>query len=535
VAVPTSRDLPVSFERLAARTTLRLAVANLAGAVTVFVYLALIQGNAEGLAFSPRDTRISVIVFVIFMAAVAPLLVYTGNRTFAPVARWLREDRPPTPEEQQIVLSQPLRHAAVAFVFWIAAAMLFGVVLQVWLGHSAEQMVNVTLGVLLGGVVTTRLTFLLVERSLRPLFAFALQAGLPRRTASLGITTRLVLSWALGSGVPLLGIALLPLGRTARGRQHLAVPAVFLAAAGLVSGLVMLTFAARSVAERLAEVRTALGKVQDGDLSVAVTVDDGGDIGLLQTGVNRMVEGLRQREQLQDLFGRHVGEAVARLALDRGTGLTGEERQASVLFVDIIGSTVLAGTVSPQHMVRVLNAFFAAVVPTVGAEGGWVNKFEGDAALCVFGAPGDQSDHAARALRSARALRAALLTIAVEYPGLDAASGVSSGRVVAGNVGTEQRYEYTVIGDAVNEASRLTDLAKDEPGRVLASERAVKAVGPPEFDHWTAAFEVTLRGRSEPTCVYRPKVGKGTAPCGDTPGGQDEPARLAAEPSGSAG
>src|SRR5205814_6542448 len=142
-----------------------------------------------------------------------------------------------------------------------------------------------------------------------------------------------------------------------------------------------------------------------------------------------------------------------------------------------------------------------AVVRVVGAEGGWVNKFQGDGALCVFGAPADQPDHAARALRAARTLRRELLALAAVNPGLDAGIGISSGEVVAGNIGTEERSEYTVIGDPVNEAARLTDEAKRRPGRVLASERTVAAAGD-EGGNWSAGEHLVLRGRTTPTVAF---------------------------------
>jgi adenylate cyclase len=150
-----------------------------------------------------------------------------------------------------------------------------------------------------------------------------------------------------------------------------------------------------------------------------------------------------------------------------------------------------------------INAVFAAVVRCVTSEGGWLNKFEGDAALCVFGAPLEQPDHAARALRTARGLRRELVALAAEHPGLDAGIGVSSGEVVAGTVGAEERFEYTVIGDPVNEAARLTDEAKGLPSRVLASGRAVERAGE-EAAHWRQAAELMLRGRPEPTAAFEP-------------------------------
>ena len=130
-------------------------------------------------------------------------------------------------------------------------------------------------------------------------------------------------------------------------------------------------------------------------------------------------------------------------------------------------------------------------------------EFEGDGALCVFGAPAVQPDHAARALRSARALRAELAALAPAYPGLDAAIGVSSGLLVAGNVGTEQRYEYTLIGRPVNEAARLTDLAKARDSRVLAGQGATDRAGE-ESSKWSSLGTVALRGHSAPVAIFEP-------------------------------
>ena len=140
-----------------------------------------------------------------------------------------------------------------------------------------------------------------------------------------------------------------------------------------------------------------------------------------------------------------------------------------------------------------------------------VNKFEGDAALCVFGAPVPQRDHAARALACARKLRERI-------DALDAAIGVSCGTVVAGNVGAEARFEYTVIGDPVNEAARLTELAKQHDERLLASGGAVDAAGGDEALRWTPDGEVTLRGRECPTRIAVPapsrQVVRSSAPAG---------------------
>src|SRR5579875_1867907 len=118
-----------------------------------------------------------------------------------------------------------------------------------------------------------------------------------------------------------------------------------------------------------------------------------------------MVEGLREREQIRELFGRQVGEDVAAHALERGLDFAGETMHATVLFIDVIGSTALATHLSAKEVVERLNQFFAIVVDVVSATGGFVNKFEGDAALCVYGVPTARPDTETCALLAARTLR----------------------------------------------------------------------------------------------------------------------------------
>jgi len=362
--------------------------------------------------------------------------------------------------------------------------------------------VRVVTGVLLGGLITSTLTYLLVERALRPVAALVLSYRVLDRPRAPGILPRIVVSWLLGSALPLLAVGLTQTVRTPEERQHLAGAIWFLVAVGVGAGAIAMVVAAKSVAEPIRALRDVQRDVERGRLDVRVPVDDASEVGLLQAGFNEMVGGLEERRRLQDIFGRHVGEDVARHALERGVSLGGESRDVSVLFADVVGSTALAQQRSAADLVTALNAFFGAVVATAREEGGWVNKFDGDGALCVFGAPGDLPDHRAAALRAARRLRSRLAALPEDVR-LDAGIGVSSGAVTAGNVGAEERFEYTVIGDPVNEAARLTEAAKTSPGRVYASEPAVSGAGE-EARCWRLAGEETLRGRATPTRLYVP-------------------------------
>src|SRR6185369_10651312 len=127
----------------------------------------------------------------------------------------------------------------------------------------------------------------------------------------------------------------------------------------------MVAFAA-SIADPLWTLRRALGNVEAGSLEPEVPVDDASEVGFLQAAFNRMVRGLRERERLRDLFGRHVGQDVARRALEEGVRLGGEERYAAVLFVDLVGSTAFATAHAPAEVLAMLNAFFAVVVESTG-------------------------------------------------------------------------------------------------------------------------------------------------------------------------
>jgi adenylate cyclase len=215
-----------------------------------------------------------------------------------------------------------------------------------------------------------------------------------------------------------------------------------------------------------------------------------------------MAEGLRERERIRDLFGRHVGHEVASEALLEGTRLGGEEREIGAVFVDVAGSTSMTMAMPPTEVVRLLNRFFRVVNEVIESEGGVVNKFEGDAALCVFGAPVADDDPAGRALCAARVLAERLDR---DVPEVGFGVGVSAGRAVAGNIGSESRFEYTVIGDPVNEAARLCDLAKERDEHVLASDAALARADSDERERWRDGERTVLRGRLEATVLASPQ------------------------------
>jgi len=478
---------------------MRFAVATITGALLEYVYLVRVNPPSASLDdYVPLV--LGMIGVVLVLSAVDGTLHMRSQ--LRPVEAWLAADRPATPDERELVLRLPWNLVARSFSHWAGAAMVFAVLMAA-LGSPGQAIGRVVLALLIGGLITCAIGFLLMEQTLRPLTARALDGVRPGRARRLSITMRLTLGWIVGSALPVCGILLILVGpRDVTGNLRLSV--AFLCLVVLGGGGLLVWTTAGSVAEPLEDLREALGEVADGDLDAAVPVNDGGEIGNLQAGFNEMVAGLRERRHLEDLFGRHVGAEVAQLALQESAGLSAQIKTTSALFVDVIASTRLAVEMAPVEMVAMLNALFDATVRVVTGNGGWVNKFEGDGALCVFGAPGEMPDHADRALRAARELRAEVITLADTWPALDAGIGVSSGRVVAGNVGAEQRYEYTVIGDPVNEAARLTDEAKRIPARVLVGAASFALATEAEQAHWTEWGEVLLRNREATTLCFVP-------------------------------
>jgi adenylate cyclase len=273
------------------------------------------------------------------------------------------------------------------------------------------------------------------------------------------------------------------------------------AAATLIFGFILMWIMAWLIATPVRVVRAALKRVEKGDLRGDLVVFDGTELGELQRGFNAMVDGLRERERVRDLFGRHVGREVAAAAELEKPKLGGEERHVAVVFIDIIGSTKLVTSQPPADIVKLLNRFFTIVVEEVDRHRGLVNKFEGDASLAIFGAPNHLDCPEDAALAAARAIANRL---ADEMPECQAGIGVAAGQVVAGNVGAKERFEYTVIGEPVNEAARLCELAKSRPGKLLASAQTLEGASESEREHWSLGRHVKLRGYEQRTRLASP-------------------------------
>lgn len=487
---PKSKDSPDQVsDATRARTTVRgvtimQIVANSIGVLAVSAYFRwLYPPNTQELS----NGTINLVAFgsyLGFMVVLAlPLNIVFIRRAMV----WVREGTKPTERQRKLLFRLPLAETLSALVSWFGAAILFGVV-----NNDAQR---IGIGIALAGMVTCTLLYLLLEGHFRPVYALALiDANVPADRRD--VLPRLMLAWFMGSAVPLAAIGLSPvITSVPLDSTRLA----WLAAGCVVAGGVVMGVAARSVARPLNRIRGALKQIERGDLEVRVPIDDLGELGRLAEGVNDLAAGIREKVALREVFTRQVGQAgLADMALRQaGPHDSGTRRVVTVLFVDLTGYTRFSESKEPEEVVALLNRFFQVVVSVIIREGGWINKFEGDAALCLFGAPQEQPDHADRALRAAASLPVELQAT----PDMLAAGiGVATGEVISGFVGTAERFEYTVIGDVVNLASRLCDEAKSSTSGVLASESTIRAAE--RRDQWRPAGRLNIRGRKAKAVVY---------------------------------
>jgi len=488
-----------SARRLSIHYGVDLALSYIIAVIDAAAILIPLRGHTFAKAnveFTGKNTTTVLVLVVLGIVSV----VVGGVLSLAPTLRWYVAGQKPNTAQREAAMKLAGRQSAILLTAWGVSA---AILILVNRDKGAALLLPMLLGVLLGGPAAAGTGMLLAQRTLRPIMRAATLGGEPRLAVP-SVFARLVILWFLCSALPIAVIAVLVVLRSygwlIQKTATLDVPVLVVSLAALLLGLPTMLLTSRSISDPIAEVVDAMAEVEHGHIGTYVGAYERSQIGRLQTGFNRMVAGLAERDRLRDLFGRHVGADVAHRAIEEGASLSGDVVEAAVLFIDLVGSTMLAESRPPQEVAEVLNDFFRIVVDAVDQHQGLINKFAGDAALAVFGAPLRTNEPASAALATARSLGIQLRRL----PVVDFGIGVSAGRVFAGNIGAENRYEYTVIGDAVNEAARLADLAKTSERRILCSAAAIDRADEAERVHWAECYSTVLRGRSEATHVSSP-------------------------------
>jgi class 3 adenylate cyclase len=281
-----------------------------------------------------------------------------------------------------------------------------------------------------------------------------------------------------------------------------------IAAIVLLLGVVAGTIFVALLSGPLRRLRVGVERLRDGDLAVRVPPTSRDEVGELTRAFNEMGDSLLQKQRIQSAFGRYVNDYVLNQLLEGpdSEALAGMEREVTILFADVRGFTHLSEGLKARAVVSLLKEVFQIASDRILERGGTIDKFIGDSIMAYFGAPVSQPDHVQRAVAAAvdilrriedrnRRLRAA--GDAAGIP-VEIGIGIHTGVVVVGNVGSDRRTDFTVVGDAVNVAHRLEKLSR--PGQILVSEAVQRAVRGAQRLRFEG--ERQLSGRAEPVHVY---------------------------------
>ncbi|MEW5854230.1 MAG: adenylate/guanylate cyclase domain-containing protein [Myxococcota bacterium] len=397
---------------------------------------------------------------------------------------------------------------AATLVNWLLSVLLFPVTASI-LQSTVNKYIRLetVLGAACLGVAASALTFyaflILVRRNIAPILLAHgslahLQPFLPLR--AFHHITLLVLMYGL-----IFPLCIQALSSVPQSHPWL-VPYlyvfVFLLAALQTGGVLT------CVSRPIGHLMTCTEAIGAGKLDTRARIYGLDTFGLLSSSFNHMVEGLKQREFLRETFGRYVAREVANEILAGRIALGGERRTATVLFSDIRGFTRMSEEMAPEQVVAFLNRYLDLMVDCVITHRGTLDKFIGDAVMAVFGAPvsqGSPREDAVAAVSCALRMSERLAELnreraAAGEPPIDIGIGIHTGELVAGNIGSTQRLQYTVIGDTVNLSSRLEGMTKTVGHRILISESTAQLV---EGRFKLQALEsLPVRGRMKAVQVY---------------------------------
>ncbi len=277
--------------------------------------------------------------------------------------------------------------------------------------------------------------------------------------------------------------------------------------AALIVAMLVASGIARGVSRPMQQLAQHTKHVAAGDYTQRITLPREDELGQLATAFNQMTAGLAERDRVRNLLGMVVSPEIAAQLLQSDLKLGGEERVVTILFCDLRDFTTLSEKLPPTEVLALLNRYLDRMSTIIEQHGGVIDKYIGDAIMALFGAPVAVADAPERAIAAARDMARALDTLNREFategkPALGFGIGINTARVVAGNMGSKTRLNYTVIGDGVNLASRLEGLTKDPaygtPIIVSDATLAAMKTRPPARE----LGEVKVKGKAEAVKIF---------------------------------
>ncbi|QQO10933.1 adenylate/guanylate cyclase domain-containing protein [Breznakiella homolactica] len=283
---------------------------------------------------------------------------------------------------------------------------------------------------------------------------------------------------------------------------------IFLTAAVLFAAILFIWFFSKTISSPVRVLAAAAGQIEQGNFEINLKAKTQDELGLLTDSFVNMSRGLAERERLKDTFGRFINKDIAEKAMKGELTLGGETKHVTIFFSDIRSFTAISEKLEPHEIVGFLNDYMTRMVRCVNDTNGVVDKFIGDAVMAVWGAPisaGSPMADALNCVRSALMMRAALLEFnegrgGEKKPIIKIGCGINTGDVVAGQIGSSERMEYTVIGDAVNLASRTEALNKPLGTDILITENTYNLIK--DYLIVEEMPSVTVKGKEKPVRMF---------------------------------
>lgn len=276
--------------------------------------------------------------------------------------------------------------------------------------------------------------------------------------------------------------------------------------------VIILTFAilvvyifGKAMATPIRRLVKATERIKEGNYSIDIVPTTRDEIGLLTGSFIEMGHGLAEREKMKEAFGKFVNKEIAERVLRGEIALGGERKNVAIFFSDIRNFTAISEKLEPEEVVEFLNQYMTRMVNCVNATRGVVDKYIGDAIMAVWGAPVTTGNDTENAIDAALAMRRELLLFnegrgGDRKPVIKIGCGINTGPVLAGQIGSEERMEYTVIGDAVNLASRIETLTKPFGTDILISEDSYRLVR--GMFRMVPMQKITVKGKTDPQQIY---------------------------------
>ncbi len=273
----------------------------------------------------------------------------------------------------------------------------------------------------------------------------------------------------------------------------------------LALAILIVYFFGKSLATPIIRLVGATKEIEEGNFHVSIRPTTGDEIGQLTSSFIQMGRGLEEREKMKDAFGKFVNKEIAEQVLRGEVKLGGERKKATVFFSDIRSFTEISEKLEPEEVVEFLNEYMTRMVQCVNDTNGVVDKYIGDAIMAIWGAPVSKGNDTENAINGALMMRQQLVEFnrgrgGEKKPIIKIGSGINTGPVLAGQIGSEDRMEYTVIGDTVNLASRVEALNKPFGTDILITEDTYSEVK--EIYRVEAMQKIKVKGKAEPQQIY---------------------------------